>query len=80
MIQNNFVEQMEREELVKKLIQSGYGPLIEILLNNENKVYTKKGRLNQSGACRVLGCKPKELREILEKCKEVIGSDYEIFT
>jgi metal-dependent hydrolase (beta-lactamase superfamily II) len=72
-------ESVEMQEILQKLTDAGYSKIVDAFLSNENKVYTKKGRLNQSGACRILGCKPKELREILEKCKEVIGSDYEIF-
>lgn len=72
-------ESVEMQEILQKLTDAGYSKIIDAFLSNENKVYTKKGRLNQSGACRILGCKPKELREILEKCKEVIGNDYEIF-
>jgi len=71
-------ESVEIQELLQKLSDAGYNNLIDAFLSNENKVYTKKGRLNQSGACRVLGCKPKELRELLDKCKEVIGGDYDI--
>jgi hypothetical protein len=72
-------ESIEMQEILEKLNDAGYSKIIDVFLSNENKVYTKKGRLNQSGACRILGCKPKELKEILEKCKEIIGSDYEIF-
>jgi len=42
---------------------------------NESKVYTKKGRLNKSGACRVLGLKPKQLDEFLSKCRHMIKFD-----
>ncbi len=72
-------ESVEMQEILQKLNDAGYSKIVDAFLSNENKVYTKKGRLNQSGACRILGCKPKELREILEKCKEIIGNDYEIF-
>jgi hypothetical protein len=69
------IEIVEIEELFKKLTDAGLGNFIDTFLLNENKVYTKKGRLNQSGACRLLKCKPKELKEKLDKCKEVIGFD-----
>lgn len=68
-------EIFEREELIQKLVENGYGDLIEALLLNETKVYTKKGRLNKSGACRVLGWKAKELEDALEACKEILKSD-----
>jgi hypothetical protein len=68
-------EILERQELIQKLIDRGYGPLIDALLMNDNKVYTKKGRLNKSGACRVLGWKAKQLEEALEECKEILKLD-----
>lgn len=72
----NLIEILERQELLQKLQDAGYGELIEALLLNENKVYTKKGRLNKSGACRVLGWKTKQLEEALEACKDIIKDAY----
>lgn len=72
------IEQIEKQELLQKLIDKGYGKLIDALLSNEREVYTKKGRLNKSGACRVLGWKPKELDEALAECREILKFD--IFT
>lgn len=71
------IEEMERQELIQKLIDKGYGELIEALLSNENKVYTKKGRLNKSGTCRVLGWKTKQLEDALEECKKILHFDME---
>ena len=56
-------------------MEKGYAPLIDALLENEKDVYTKKGRLNKSGACRVLGWKPKELEQALEECREILKND-----
>jgi hypothetical protein len=39
----NMIELMERTELIQKLVDSGYGELVEALLYNESKVYTKRG-------------------------------------
>ena len=50
----NLTEVLEQQEVIQKLIDKGFGELIDALLMNESKVYTKKGRLNKSGACRVL--------------------------
>ncbi len=72
------IDQLEKLELIQKLMDRGYGPLIEALLGNEREVYTKKGRLNKSGACRVLGWKPKDLEEALAQCREILKFD--IFT
>jgi hypothetical protein len=71
---NNFVEVIESQELLQKIENAGYGKTLELFLMNENKVYTKKGRLNKSGACRILKCKPKELDDLLKKLKEVISA------
>ena len=71
----NFIEGIERSELIQKLIDAGYGDKIDALLSNENKWTTKKDRLNKSGACRVLECKPKELEQMIEKWREILGTD-----
>lgn len=74
-MKTSLTEIIERQELINKLIEKGYGKLIEALLGNENKVYTKKGRLNKSGACRVLGWKPKQLEDALAECKQILFKD-----
>jgi hypothetical protein len=68
----NPIELLEQQEIIQKLVDKGYGDLVDMLLMNESKVYTKKGRLNKSGACRALKCKPKDLEEALAKCKEIL--------
>ena len=73
----SIIDIIERQELIQKLIDRGYGKLIEALLMNESKVYTKKGRLNKSGACRVLSCKTKELEDALDACREILQTDFE---
>jgi hypothetical protein len=62
-------------EMLEKLKEGGFEHLVDAFLLNEKKVYTKKGRLNKSGACRVLGCKPKDLDEAMRRCKEILSSD-----
>jgi hypothetical protein len=77
MIKNNdLLEVLERQEIIKKLSDQGFGELVEGLLANEGKVYTKKGRLNKSGACRVLGWKGKQLEDALAECKEILRNEY----
>ena len=71
-MRSSLIEILEQQELIHKLVNSGHGELIEALLTNENKVYTKKGRLNKSGACRVLGWKAKKLEDELNKCREYL--------
>lgn len=75
-MKNNVLEILERQELLQKLTEKGYGKLVEVLLLNENKVYTKRGRLNKSGACRVLGWKPKQLEDALMKCREILSNEF----
>jgi hypothetical protein len=67
----NVLDAMEQQEMIQKLVDKGYGWLIEALYNEE--VYTKKGsRLNKSKTCRTLDCKPKTLDDALQKCKEIL--------
>jgi hypothetical protein len=72
---SNMLEEMERQELIQKLIKSGYGDIVKVLLENDNKVYTKKGRLNKSGACRKLKLKTKQLEDKLEEMKDLLKKD-----
>jgi hypothetical protein len=68
----NLIDVLEREELLQKLRDAGYGELIDALLLSEQKCYTKKSRLNKSGACRVLGWKTKQLEDALEACRDIL--------
>lgn len=69
------IEDIERQELIKKLIDNGYGEIVEALLEDEKKVYTKKGRLNKSGACRKLKIKSKQLEDKLSEMRELLSRD-----
>lgn len=73
----NLTEVLEQQEVIQKLIDKGYGELIDALLMNESKVYTKKGRLNKSGACRVLGWKTKQLEDAIEECRNIFPDLFE---
>lgn len=68
-------EQMENQELIQKLIDNGFGNLVDAFLLNDGKVYTKKGRLNKSGACRVLKCKPKDLEDAILACQDLLQKE-----
>ena len=74
-IKNSF-DNLENQELIKKLIDSGFGNLVDAFLLNDGKVYTKKGRLNKSGAGRVLKCKPKDLEDTLQACQELLKKEF----
>lgn len=69
----SLIEVLETQELIEKLVEKGYGDLVDAFLCNESKVYTKKNRLNKSGACRVLGWKPKQLDDAFEECKTLLN-------
>lgn len=68
-------EHLERQELIKKLIENGYGEIVEALLEDDKKVYTKKGRLNKSGACRRLNLKSKQLEDKLAEMRALLSKD-----
>ena len=72
---NKMTDMMETQEVIQKLIDNGYGEIVEVFLGNENDVYTKKGRLNKSAACRTLGWKGKQLEDALKKCREILKPD-----
>lgn len=72
MLRSNPIAMMETQELIDKLIAAGYGEIIEVMLLNENKCYTKKDRLNKSATCRELGIKSKELEDALRKMRELL--------
>jgi hypothetical protein len=70
-------DHIERQELIKKLIDNGYEDIVNALLDDEKKVYTKKGRLNKSGACRKLKLKAKQLEDKLAEMRELLKKDIE---
>jgi hypothetical protein len=69
------IDHIERQELIKKLIENGYEDIVNALLDDEKKVYTKKGRLNKSGACRKLKLKAKQLEDKLAEMRELLKKD-----
>lgn len=71
----SLTEILEREELIQKLRDAGHGEFIDALLSNETKAYTKKSRLNKSGACRVLGWKAKQLEDEIAACRALLEND-----
>lgn len=69
------IDHLERQELINKLIANGYGEIVEALLEDDKKVYTKKGRLNKSGACRRLNLKSKQLEDKLAEMRTLLSKD-----
>ena len=76
MQKSSMIDILERQEVIDKLIAQGFSELVEAFLMNENLVYTKKGRLNKSGACRVLGWKTKQLEDALLACREILQPEF----
>jgi hypothetical protein len=71
----NHMDIFENNELIEKLRKRGYGKLVDCLLDNEDKVYTKKGRLNKSSTCRELDWKSKDLEDTLAAMREILEED-----
>lgn len=69
----SLLEVMEEQEQIQLLIDQGYGDFVDAFLSNEGQVYTKKGRLNKSGACRVLKWSNKQLEDAMKACKRILG-------
>jgi hypothetical protein len=69
------IENLERQELIDKLVANGFGDVVKALLDDEKKVYTKKGRLNKSGACRKLKIKSKQLEDMLSEMRNILKRD-----
>ena len=72
----SIIDTIELQELVKKLKDAGHSKIVNILLDGGG-VFTKKNRLNKSGACRVLGWKSKQLEDALAACREVLKDDFD---
>jgi len=71
----NMLDDLETQELLDILIEAGYGDMINTLLVSEKEMYTKKGRLNKCGACRVLDFKAKQFEDAFKHCREILGED-----
>jgi len=72
---SDFIHDIETKELIDKLIEHGHSDVVNAFLLNDGKCYTKKGRLNKSGACRVLDYKPKQLDDRFELMRKLLEPD-----
>lgn len=77
-ISGNPVVSLEINEIIKKLKDHGYGEIVDCLLENEGKVYTKKGRLNKSSTCREMGWKNKQLDDAIRDMRELLKGDFDL--
>jgi hypothetical protein len=71
----DFIRDLEIKELIAKLIEHGHSDIVNAFLLNDGKCYTKKGRLNKSGACRVLDFKPKQLDDRFALMRKLLEPD-----
>ena len=71
----SMLEELELKELIQKLIDNGFGELVDAFLENEHDVTTKKGRLNKSGLGRVLNWKSKQIEETLVQARLLLEKD-----
>lgn len=76
-IVTNPVHTLEIQEIIDKLRENGHEELVNCLLDNENIVYTKKGRLNKSSTCRKMGWKTKQLEDAILIIKELLKNDFD---
>jgi hypothetical protein len=75
-MKRSFTDLLEEQEVIQKLRDKGFGDLVDSFLSNERDMFTKKGRLNKSGACRVLDWKVKDLEQALEEAKTALEPEY----
>ena len=73
----NHEEEIETKEILDILVKAGYKKHLDKLLSHDRNWTTKKGRLNVSGASRLLKIKPKEWRDLLEKWKILLAGQEE---
>lgn len=68
---------IEMQEVMQKIRDAGYGDLLDCLMDHEKECYTKKGRLNKSSTCRILGWKPKKLEDALKCMKDLLKLEFD---
>jgi len=78
MAKTNPLDMLEIQEVINKLIENGHGDVVDCLLANESKVYTKKGRLNKSSTCRELGFKSKELEDKITAMRSLLQKEFDL--
>jgi hypothetical protein len=72
----SMLEELELKEEIQKLIDNGYGELVDAFLEHEHEVTTKKGRLNKSGLGRLKDWKSKQIEDQLVEAKKLLKDDF----
>lgn len=74
---SNPIAALEMQEIIQKLIQNGFGDIVECLLEHHDECYTKKARLNKSATIRKLNCKGKQLEDALTQMREILKNEFD---
>lgn len=75
-MQKSFIHELETKEVIDKLRRYGLSKLVDVCINQEEKCYTKRGRMNKSGTCREADLKTKELEDMLERAREILSPEF----
>lgn len=73
----NAIEALEQQEMIQKLIDNGYGELVDALLSNERQCFTRSARANKCGICRVLSWKTKQLEDAFAECRKLLSKEFD---
>jgi hypothetical protein len=68
---------IEMQEVMQKIRDAGYAELLDCLLEHEKECFTKKGRINKSSTCRILGWKAKKLEDAFKFLKDLLKMEFD---
>ncbi len=71
----HFLTDLIEAETLHVLSQKGYAKLIDQMLVHHELCFTKNGRINKSGTCRVMNWQSIQLEEALKDMKNIISPD-----
>ena len=71
----DFIKEIENKELIQKLIDHGFGKIVEAFIQSGNKMMTRNSRVNKSGCCRTLDLKVKQLDSCFELMRDLLRED-----
>jgi hypothetical protein len=69
------INRIENKEMIEILRKKGFEQFVDKMLDMENSIYTRKGRLNRSACSRILGISMKDLKELLNEARKALGKD-----
>ena len=68
--------EIERREVITKLLSKVSNPNVVTVMLENNKVWTKKGRINKSGLMRFTGLPVFEIEKIFEEMRNILKNEY----